>query len=122
MKSTAVKMDEVAPSSKGLYKKGVYSNEEEIHPAKRSSRLTDKTIRRKYLISKKTRARKDSDQEEAKRIAALERDAQAGREETLEEWAERVAAEYNDAELARQARADEEYRIWAEKQAAERQL
>ena len=118
MKSTAVKMDEVAPSSKGLYKKGVYLNEEEIHPAKRSSRLTDETIRRKLLVSKKTHTRKNFERKEVEEIAALERDAQAEREETLEEWVERVAAEYNDAELARQARADEEYRIWAEKNAA----
>lgn len=121
MKSTAVKMDEVAPSSKGLYKKDVYSNEEENHPVKRSPRLTDETIRAKRLVSKRTHTRKNFERKEVEEIAALERDAQAEREEPLEEWVERVAAEYNDAELARQARADEEYRIWAEKNAAELQ-
>ena len=111
-----------ATTSRAYYKKEAYSNEEDIRPIKRSPRLTDETIRRKHSISKRIHDRRTFERRKVEEIAALERDAQAEREETLEEWAERVAAEYNDAAIAEQAKSDEEYRVWAEKQIAERQL
>ena len=111
-----------AVSSRAYYRKEAYSNEEEIRPVKRSPRLTDETITKKYNISKRKRARKNYKAFQDAKIAAEEIKAQAQTEESLEEWIERVGAEYNDAELAKQAKYDEEYRVWAEKQADERSL